>query len=79
MTKRELYNLGMVLGLSAVKLQDMMDSRTFRDDMVASWLRKEDQVLQRYPPTWRNLVVALQNPRVGQNGIAATITKERLK
>ena len=56
----------------------MKDSATFLDDMVAAWLRREDSVDSRSPPTWRNLVKALRHERVKQTGIANTIENECL-
>ena len=73
--KTPVFNLGMALGISYVKLKDIMDSETYRYDMIAAWLRKEDQVQERGVPTWRNLAKTFLKLRL--NGIARTIAKER--
>jgi len=31
------------------------DSDTFKEDMIAAWLQKEDQVTRRGLPTWETL------------------------
>ena len=75
--KQQLYDLGRVLGLSYIKLKEMRDSVTFRDDLIAAWLRKEDKVKGKYPPTWKNLVKALRSKQLGQNGIADEIASDK--
>lgn len=43
-------------------------------DMVAAWLRREDNVIEANgDPTWNSLSNALK--KVGQNGIASKIMK----
>ena len=54
-----------------------MDSATFLDDVIAAWLRKEDQVTEKGEPSWTVLVNALKHPRVGQTGIANNIVKDK--
>ena len=71
-------NLGLVLGLSFSRLKTMIDSQTFRQDMLAAWLEKVDYVLQTGAPTWKRLVEALKDPRVGQNGLASKIEQDKL-
>ena len=56
----------------------MKGSKTFRDDMIAAWLQKEDQVLKRGRPTWETLVKALKDARVNQIGVAERIKTEKL-
>ena len=55
----------------------MGGSETFRDDMVAAWLQKEDQVLKQGVPSWKTLVKALRNPRVNQTGVAERIETDK--
>lgn len=64
----DLITLGCALGLSFPKLKRM---RTLPSDMVAAWLRKEDNVLEHGKPTMSLLATALK--RIGQNGIANSI------
>jgi hypothetical protein len=46
----------------------------YPDDMVAAWLRSEDNVMSMSgEPTWRTLVEALR--KVRQEGIAKNIEK----
>ena len=77
LTKDQIYPLGIELGLSYRWLKDGMDSRSYRDDVVDAWLKKQDDVGKRCPPTWRNLVAALRSDRVKQNGIASRIAKDK--
>ena len=71
-----MYNLGLVLGLRQDKVKKMMDtSNTFRDDVIAAWLRKEDRVKEK--PSWKVLINALKHRRVGQTGIANKIAGEK--
>ena len=78
MEKSHIYNLGIVLGLKQAKVKALMDSPTFLDDVITAWLRKEDQVTEKEEPSWTVLVDALKHRRVGQTGIAKTVTKDRL-
>jgi len=55
----------------------MRESETFRDDVIAAWLQKEDQVIRRGVPTWDTLVKALKDRRVNQTGVADKIAAER--
>ena len=77
MEKTDVYNLGLVLGLSQHKVVTKMDSKTFLDDVITAWLRKEDQVIKRGEPSWRVLVSALKHRRVGQTGIATKIAMDK--
>ena len=56
----------------------MASSETFRDDMIAAWLQKEDQVTKRGMPTWETLVKALRDRRVNQTGVADKIETEKM-
>ena len=76
--RTDIHNLGLTLGLSHHHLKSMRDSATFRDDMIAAWLVKEDQVLKRGVPTWETLVKALRDRRVNQIGVAEKIVAEKL-
>ena len=71
--KTDIHNLGLTLGLHYPHLTKMGGSDTFRDDMIAAWLQKEDQVLKQGVPSWKTLVKALRNPRVNQTGVAERI------
>ena len=75
--KTQVYNLAIVLGLSPRKVKTMEDSRTFLDDILAAWIRKEDYVERRGLPTWETLVRALRHPRVGQTGLANDISRDK--
>ena len=77
MEKTHIYHLGLVLGLRHNKVKTMMDSATFLDDVIAAWLRKEDQVTEKGEPSWTVLVNALKHRRVGQTGIANNIVKDK--
>jgi len=74
--KAQILRIGLCLGLSHTKLRDTMESQTYREDMIAAWLRREDDVQQKTGiPTWRVLVMALN--KQGQNGIASKISKAK--
>ena len=68
-----MFILGLVLGLSYNRLKSIKDSPTFLEDMLAAWLQKVDYVVRAGVPTWRKLVQALKDPRVGQIGVASDI------
>ena len=76
--KNNIYKLALVLGLSEHRAKSMINSGTFLDDVVVAWLQKTDQVMKRGVPTWRQLVEALKDKTVGQNGVASTIAKDKL-
>ena len=68
--------LGMCLGLEYSSVKDLLDSKTYREDVIAAWLRRQDNVDKKSGvPTWRTLVKALRNPQVKQEGIAGDIEK----
>ena len=71
------HDLGLVLGINQHKTKAMMDSSTFLDDVIAAWLRREDQVRKKGEPSWTVLVRALEHPRVGQCGISQKIRKNK--
>lgn len=75
--QNDMYNLGLVLGLNQPRLKDMKASDTFRDDAIAAWLRREDQVNEKGVPKWMTLVTALKHPRVNQNGVADKVAEEK--
>lgn len=76
--KKEIYQLGLVLGLNHTKLKDKMDtSLVFLEEVIAAWLREEDYVKERGEPSWTVLIRALEHRRVGQNGIANQIVKDK--
>ena len=79
LVKQNMYSLGHVMGLDYTKLRHIMDSApvTFNDDVIAAWLRREDNVVTRGAPSWRSLVAALRHPTVGQNGIADAIANDK--
>ena len=77
MEKTDIYNLGLILGLSQHKVKAKKDTDTFLDDVITAWLRKEDQVIKRGEPSWTVLVSALKHRRVGQTGIATKIAMDK--
>ena len=77
MEKAHIYNLGLVMGLRQNKVKTMRDSDTFLDDVIAAWLRKEDNVKKMGEPSWTVLINALKHPRVRQIGIADDIAKNK--
>ena len=76
--KRSIFSLGLCLGLNYAKVEDMLQSPTYQEDIIAAWIQRQDQVLQKSgAPTWQTLVKALKNPQVGQGGIANDISKAK--
>ena len=73
----DIYYLGLTLGLTHPHLKNMESSNTFRENVIAAWLQKEDQVTERGLPTWETLVKALRNDRVNQNGVADKIVTDK--
>ena len=56
----------------------MRDSDTFRDDVIAAWLQKEDNVTKKGVPTWKTLVRALRDRRLNKIGVADAIVADRI-
>ena len=52
-------------------------SATYRDDMIAAWLSKVDDVGKKGGPTWRNLSDAMRHKRLKQNGLAEKIASDK--
>ena len=75
--KTDIHNLGLTLGLHYPHFTKMGGSETFIDDVIAAWLRKEDQVLKQGVPSWETLVKALRNRRVNQTGVAEKIATDK--
>ena len=72
----DIYSLGLTLGLNHLHLKNMESSKTFREDMIAAWLLKKDQVTRRGLPTWETLVKALRDERVKQIEVANKIATD---
>ena len=75
--KTAVFNLGLVLGLDYNRLKSSIDSLDFLADVLAGWLHRVDQVQKAGVPTWTRLVETLKDPRVGQNGIASDIERDK--
>jgi len=75
--KTTVFKLGLVMGLDYNQLKPLIDSPDFLEDMLAGWLEKVDQVQKTGVPTWKRLVEALRDPRVGQNGTANIIEQDK--
>ena len=65
------------MGLKHTKVTTMKDSDSFLDDVIAAWLRKEDNVKEKGEPSWTVLIRALKHRRVSQTGIADDIAKDK--
>ena len=71
--REESINLGGVLGLSYIKLKKM---NTIPEDMIAAWLRGDDNVIETSgPPSWESLAKALN--KTGHTEIANTIKRSK--
>ena len=73
----DIYDLGLTLGLNQLHLQNLKASPTFRNEVIAAWLLKEDQVTERGAPTWMTLVKALRSRRLSKTGVADKIATEK--
>ena len=90
LNRDQIFQLGLVLGLSAVPtldnmrytatfLSDMLaDTSNFLYDMLTAWLRGQDDVNKRGGHTWEALVKALRYQSVAQNEIADKIQRENV-
>ena len=68
----QIVQVGLALGMNYAKLKRM---RSLPDDMVAAWLRREDDVLEvSGVPTWKVLSEALKD--TGQTGLAMKIQQK---
>ena len=68
----QIVQVGLVLGMNYAKLKRM---RSLPGDMVAAWLRREDDVLEvSGVPTWKILSEALKD--TGQTGLAMKIQQK---
>ena len=55
-----------------------MHSETYREDVIAAWLRRQDDVDKNTGiPTWSTLVKALRDRQVGQKGLARIISIDK--
>ena len=75
--EKQIYDLGLVLGLRYATVVEIKRSATYRDDMIAAWLAKVDDVGKKGGPTWRNLSNAMRHKRLTQNGIADKIASDK--
>ena len=71
---QQIVQVGLALGMNYAKLKRM---RSLPGDMVAAWLRREDDVLEvSGVPTWKVLSEALKDTR--QTGLAMKIQQKYL-
>ena len=71
LTNADIIHLGMELGMRYHHLKNMRED-TLLDDMIGSWLRKDDDVIQTSgTPSWESLAKALEE--TGYNGVATNI------
>ena len=69
---QQIVQVGLALGMNYAKLKRM---RSLPGDMVAAWLRREDDVLEvSGVPTWKALTKALKDN--GQTGLAMKIQQK---
>ena len=77
LNKSDIYNLGLVLGISHRRVvnwkENCRSNQEFLDEVVGSWLQKENRVKD---VSWKALVEALRHPRLGHNGIATSIATD---
>ena len=70
---KAIYNLGLALKLKQKEVKELREeqSDTFLDDVITKWLEEAQH------PTWKTLVNALRHRRVGKDGLAEQIAKEK--
>lgn len=73
MDTKQLRSLGLAFGLHHPNISKM---EHFPNDLVAAWLRREENVCLQCPPSWRNLVKALEE--INQIGIATDVRRDHL-
>ena len=71
--KDHCISLGLAFGLEYPNLNKM---KRYPEDVVAAWLRKQDNVCIECLPTWSNLASALE--QIGQKGIANEVKSKHL-
>ena len=76
--KKDIYDVGLALGISHKRLKGIKDSEMFLNDMVDFWLSEVDNVSKKGTPSWEVLVDVLKHPMIGQNGLAQKIMEEHL-
>ena len=78
LTRDQIYQLGLVLGLYVVPtLGNVRVSTTFLSDMLTAWLQGKDGVNSKGGHTWTALVNALRDRSVTQNETADKIETEK--
>ena len=78
LTRDQIHQLGLVLGLHSVPtLDNIRSSATFLSDMLTAWLQGKDDVNSKGGHTWRALVNALRHTSVTQNETADKIETEK--
>ena len=71
LTKQNIVDVGVQLGLDFTKLTDLNGSE-IKNEMIRMWLNQQDYVSQKSGiPTWRSLIMALE--KNGFNGNADKI------
>ncbi len=75
LSKPEITELGVQMGLSFWWLKNHKSSEIYCYDVVDAWLKKQDSVAEMCLPSWQNLVATLRE--VDQNAIADQVTNER--
>ena len=72
--KTHIFDLGMTLGITQSKLTEMMDSPSFAEDVASAWFQIEEQ---RGAPTWVNLISALTDLLIKQEGMSSIIMRTK--
>ena len=71
----EIYKLGIELGLFPSRLSTLREKPDiFLYEVISAWLRRADSCSC---PTYKTLVKALKSKRLGENGIADDICKDK--
>ena len=76
LSDKNIYDLGIALGISHQRLTDANRGASFLGNVILDWLNRVDKVGK---PSWRSLVSALRDPMVKQTGIANDIAAKKHK
>ena len=72
LNKTHILDLGVTLGISHSKLTKMMNSQSFTEDVVSTWVQREEQ---KGTPSCVVLITALTDLLVKQEGISSEIIR----
>ena len=76
--KKDIYMLGLRLGISHSRLMEKYNSELFLNEMLYFWLTLIDRVAEMGTPSWETLAKALEHHSIGQTGLGNKIIKHAI-